>query len=173
MILPRWLERLTVERTAGPAAVSAPANTWRHSAHLRAISRVLIFGATATILASCFGSGDYDEIYIRYEGQVAWVLRVPVAIEGYEGEFFVSRIEPGADGVGLRWPKQPAADAMIEVLDLSCEPVATFRPAGRETYRVPEVSGLEITIVPWGSNLSKRNTPEILGVEQCGGILFH
>jgi hypothetical protein len=127
----------------------------------------------SVVLSGCFGSGPYHEVYVRNESDRDWLIRAPIAGDEYPGMFYVSRLKPTADGVGSKWAKEPAPDAMIEILDLDCSLVSAFRPNGAETYAVPEVPGLEITIEPWGSNVSRWNTPEITGLEECGGVLFH
>jgi hypothetical protein len=134
----------------------------------RALLLFLVLGAMP---AGCFGAGPVNEVYVRNSGGRAWLLRAPVPDS--DGLYFVSRVDPGADGVGSRWAKEPTAGAQIEVLDLDCQPIASFRPVDSRPYSVPEAPGLEISITPWGSNMGRWNTPEIIGLEECGGVMLH
>lgn len=125
------------------------------------------------VFGGCLGGGTYDEVYVTNDGDQEWLIRTPLAGEDYPGAYWVSRISPGADGSGSRWAKRPAPNASIEILALDCSPVAKVHPTGRDPYHVLEAPGLTVTITPWGSSMSRWNTPEIQFVESCGGVLFH
>lgn len=63
----------------------------------------------------------------------------------------------------------------MEVLDAECRVVAAFLAAAvNEPDAVAEAPGLEVTIEPWGWNVTRWNTPEVKATEEQGGdVLAH
>ncbi len=134
----------------------------------------LLFLVLVAGIAGCtplMASGPVNELYVRNSGERAWLVRVPVPYTGEQG-YFVAKVNPGADGVAGRWAKEPGPAAQVEVLDLDCQPIAAFRPDGVNSHSVPEAPGLEVSITPWGTHMSRWNTPEIEGLQECGGVLW-
>jgi hypothetical protein len=134
------------------------------------MSRVPVVALVAMlVIAGACGSRDYDQLYVRNTSNETWLIRVPVGGE-YPDNFFVTQVNPGADGVATRvWRGLP--DDAIELLTRDCQIVGTLLRRDNK-YEVPGVDGLDVTLLTSGINLTRRNTPEIIPLRQCGGVIF-
>jgi hypothetical protein len=94
-----------------------------------------------------------------------WLIRVQ--FEPDKPQQMVARIDPGATGPAVEW--QGGRDATVEVLELDCTVVGTFRPTEGNNFVVDAIPGLTGELrafeTRWGANRAEG----ISNLSNCGG----